>query len=425
MLPVSPLSFYSLTDPELAAADRKIVSLTGRLSGLLHPSAAKALRGAMAGIHSYYSNLIEGPSTHPIAAELAVAEPLDGLGPSEQNERYRQQALAGIVASLRMTARLSADPHLDIASPAFIQELHRAFTERLPMSMRIVTDSHGATHTVVPGAFRSQAVAVGRHVAPPSSQLPELMAAFHRLYEGSPQDTATAFQLHHRFMHVHPFLDGNGRAGRLLLDAMLIRSGAWGEGLWSMSRGLAKNRAEYLEQLSAADAPRKGDYDGRGALSQSQTLAWVKFMMRVATDQVEFMIERLQTDRILPRLERLCEDRESILGRDRRAALLVREALLAGPYERGRAADLIGRSSRTASKIIRECLDDGLLVSDTEKGALRVGFPMYALAYLVPHLFEVDDPQAAMKSFCEGARRTKLASDLADEAAPVIEGPQM
>ena len=63
---------------------------------------------------------------------------------------------------------------------------------------------------------------------------------------------------------VHPFRDGNGRSVRLQTHCALFPVSA---GLWSVSRGLARRRDEYYAHLDAADAPRAGDLDGRGNLS--------------------------------------------------------------------------------------------------------------------------------------------------------------
>jgi len=71
---------------------------------------------------------------------------------------------------------------------------------------------------------------------------------------------------HHRFLWIHPFLDGNGRVARLMSHAMLLEIGI-GSALWSVSRGLARNSADYKRLLMAADEPWRNDLDGCGALS--------------------------------------------------------------------------------------------------------------------------------------------------------------
>ena len=60
-------------------------------------------------------------------------------------------------------------------------------------------------------------------------------------------------------------------------------------GLWSVSRGLARRRDEYYERLDAADAPRQGDLDGRGNLSEKELRRWCEWFVAICEDQVSFM----------------------------------------------------------------------------------------------------------------------------------------
>lgn len=72
---------------------------------------------------------------------------------------------------------------------------------------------------------------------------------------------------HHRFVWIHPFMDGNGRVARILLDAMLRTCELNQTGVWSMSRVFAKSHAEYKNKLTGVELGRQGDYDERGNLS--------------------------------------------------------------------------------------------------------------------------------------------------------------
>jgi Fic family protein len=68
---------------------------------------------------------------------------------------------------------------------------------------------------------------------------------------------------HHRLLWIHPFYDGNGRVARLFVHAYLRDIGV-GSSLWSVSRGLARNVAQYQALLMAADQQRDNDWDGPG-----------------------------------------------------------------------------------------------------------------------------------------------------------------
>ena len=112
---------------------------------------------------------------------------------------------------------------------------------------------------------------------------------------------------HHRFLWIHPFLDGNGRVARLMAHAMFRRLGI-GSSLWAVSRGLARNAAEYKALLMAADRPREGDYDGRGSLSERALVDFCAFFLRISIDQVRFMQSILDPGNLLRRIERYCRD---------------------------------------------------------------------------------------------------------------------
>jgi Fic family protein len=66
---------------------------------------------------------------------------------------------------------------------------------------------------------------------------------------------------HHRLLWIHPLYDGNGRVARLMSHALFVRQSIGGS-LWSASRGLARNVAQYKAMLMAADEPRRGDLMG-------------------------------------------------------------------------------------------------------------------------------------------------------------------
>src|SRR5512140_42398 len=95
---------------------------------------------------------------------------------------------------------------------------------------------------------------------------------------------------HHRGAWVHPFADGNGRARRLQTHCALFRISA---GLWSVNRGLARQRERYYAMLEAADAPRRGDLHARGNLCESALREWCEFFIAVCDDQASLMASLL------------------------------------------------------------------------------------------------------------------------------------
>jgi Fic family protein len=194
---------------------------------------------------------------------------------------------------------------------------------------------------------------------------------------------------HHRLLWIHPFLDGNGRVTRLLSYAMLRDAGV-GNSLWSVARGLARRVDRYRSALAAGDAPRLGDFDGRGALSLSRLKEFCVFFLETCLDQLEFMHPLLQPSELLRRMKIHVDD-EVDAGRLPRGSMgILREALLTGEIERGRAAELTGYQERRARDILGALLDSGLLVASSPKGPVRLGFPVHVLERWLPRLYPGD-----------------------------------
>lgn len=396
MLPAARLSFFALENPAIREREAAVARLSGQLSGRLPPSTRAALAQCLEGINSYYSNLIEGQGTRPIEAERALKRSLTER-PKTRAADLAVLAVAHIETERWMRQHLKGSPAVDVAGVDFIRELHRQFVSRLPESMRVVSGRRGETAPNVPGELRQRYVDVGAHVPPPPEEVPGLLVAFEESWKMLPKTPAPILLAHHRFAWIHPFLDGNGRIARLLTTAMLARQGLDADGLWSLSRGLAKRKDRYYEALALADSERQGDYDGRGLLSQKAAVSFVEFMLDTCEDQIRFMTERLAIEHVKDRMARFCAERKLIMGRDERAAPLLIEALFMGRLERGAAGRLLGLGERAARKVVAECVDDGLLTATSTRADLTPVFPVYAAAYLFPHLFEIDDPQSAMR----------------------------
>lgn len=396
MLPLAKLSFYVLDSPAIREREMAVARLSGELAGRLPPQTRAALAQCLEGINSYYSNLIEGQSTRPVEAERALKKAL-AQRPKTKAGELALLAVAHIKTERWMREHLKGDPAPDVSSADFIRELHRRFVSQLPDSMRVVKGDNGETAINEPGELRHRFVDVGVHVPPDPKEVPALLAAFAEGWKALPKTPAHVLLAHHRFAWIHPFLDGNGRIARLLSTALLARHGFDADGLWSLSRGLAKRKDRYYEQLALADAERHGDHDGRGLLSQKAAADFAEFMLDTCEDQIRFMTERLQIEHVQDRMARFCAERKLVMGRDERAAPLLVEAMFMGRLERGAAGRLLGLGERAGRKVVAECVEDGLLAAASSRADLTPVFPVYAAAYLFPHLFEIDDPQAAMR----------------------------
>jgi Fic family protein len=383
---------------ELEDLAREVVSRSAGLGGQLHPVIQSAVVELLRLINSYYSNLIEGHSTHPIEIERAMRQVYSN-DPARRN--LQLESLAHINCQRQLESRLLGEPELDVTTEDFIVWLHQIFYEQLPVDLRRVKDEKsGEVLEVLPGMLRQREVEVGRHIGPVSGQLTVFLKRFADAYSPvkhhgvAPLIVAAAS--HHRLMWIHPFLDGNGRVTRLYSDACFRRLPLHGYGLWNVSRGLARCRDEYMAALSWADAPRRNDLDGRGNLSNEGLVKFCRFFLNTCLDQIDFMHGLLKLDGLLGRIQGYVSMRGAKLipapkaehpTLKPEAAFMLQETLLRGQMSRGDVIRVSGMAERTGRQVLGQLLDEGLLVSDSPKGAVRPDFPTHIACYLFPDLY--------------------------------------
>jgi Fic family protein len=356
------------------------------LSAQLHPIVRMSVAELVRSMNCYYSNLIEGHNTHPRDIDRALAADYS----SDPHRRDLQlEARAHIEVQRMIDGRVNFPK--PPASRAFIEWTHREFCSRLPESLLVVENPDTRERLpVVPGELRKRQVAVGRHVPPSAEDLPAFMDRFEQAYVSDrltkARQAVAVAAAHHRLLWIHPFLDGNGRVARLMSHAMLLDLGV-GSALWSISRGLARRSNEYKRLLMNADEPRKGDLDGRGALSQSALVDFSQFFLECCLDQVRYMRDLLEPTELQRRIELYTRDEESAGRLPKRSFSLLREALLAGELERGRVPALIDTSERTARRVISALVERRLLVSESHRAPLRLGFPIDVVERWLPRLY--------------------------------------
>ncbi len=367
----------------------ELVAKSHQLAGQIRPEVRHSVGELVRSMNCYYSNLIEGHNTHPRDIDRAMDEE---YSTDPGKEALQREARAHIEVQRLIDA--GDDPKEHPASEVYVRWIHREFCSRLPDALLWV--EHPMTKRrvkVVPGVFRDGDVEVGRYIPPPADQIASFLRRFEQAYGSNNlsrvQSITGIAAAHHRFLWIHPFYDGNGRVARLMSHAMLLRAGV-GSCLWSVSRGLARNNAEYKTRLMAADARRQSDFDGRGARSDSQLEEFCVFFLRTCIDQVEFMESLIQPGELLRRMKLYCDDEVSAGRLPNRSMPMLREALLAGEFERGRAPEITGYQERRAREILAILLQKRMLVSTGPRAPVRLGFPLDVIERWFPTLYPVD-----------------------------------
>jgi Fic family protein len=369
---------------ELAAADSS-------LSSAFHPDTREAIRQVIVPMNTYYSNFIEDRKTHPIDLIKAVNADY-ALEPDKRELQLEAQAHLKVNEQLRSIV----DPET-VTSPDFIKWLHHSFYEELPPEYRVAYSMEGAKIPIAPGHFREVPVKIANHIGPKATIVKTMLDSFHSFYAPGKVETPekrviTAAASHHRLLWIHPFPDGNGRVTRLFSEAYLYAIGLNAAGMWSISRGLGRNRSEYFVRLSNADKPRLNNYDGRGNLTEKGLGEFASFFLKVCLDQVKYMKHLLQIDGLLGRVEKMVH-RLDVTGHLKPEAFWVlKEIILAGSIKRGEAERLTGKSEKTARAIVKNLLDLELLKIEESnfKSPLRLNIPLFALPYYFPELYPVD-----------------------------------
>ncbi len=389
--------FPELGKDTLARLTCNILTASGRLTGQVHaPEVLRRVAGLVREMNCYYSNLIEGHKTIPRDIERALQQ---DFSTDESQRNHQHLSLAHIEVEKLMVERLAKET-VDVYGPEFICWLHREFYQRLPEPLHWAQTKGGKSYRIVPGQLRDFMVDVGAHTPPESAALPRFLNRFKAFYESrthlETERLALIAAAHHRLAWIHPFGDGNGRVIRLHSQALLIHHRLDGGGLWTLSRGLARQRQRYYEQLQLADRGRRNDLDGRGNLSDAGLAGYCQFFLETILDQIQFMSGLLDLPTLRTRVERYFQF-GSVHPRRYREELMkvVRTLIDEGQIPRTRVQEITGKGATVSADIIKLGLQEGLIESVSPKAPLQPGFPSKILEFYFPQLFvdlPVDDP---------------------------------
>lgn len=361
-----------------------LVGKSSSLASSLRPEVRASVGDLVRSMNCYYSNLIEGHNTHPRDIDRAMKA-------DYSTDTKKRELQLEAVAHIEVQRMVDNEDAANMVSMDYICWLHREFCSRLPDELLWVRNpDSGKKIEVVPGVLRDGDVQVGRHLAPRPDTLSLFLNRFSEAY--APEKLSKLRQIiaagaaHHRLLWIHPFYDGNGRVTRLFSHAYLRHIGI-GNSLWSISRGLARRVEDYKSLLMQADEPRRGDLDGRGSLTATGLLNFCIFFLEICIDQVDYMASILEPNELLRRMQLYCED-EIHAGRLPKGSFdLLREALLAGSFERGKADAITGYKERQARSVLAELVAKGLLISDSPKSPVWLGFPIDVVERWFPKLY--------------------------------------
>ena len=368
----------------LYAQAEELIQKSARLGNGIHFTTIASIQELVRSMNSYYSNRIEGQSTHPANIERALVKDF-----SDQPNTAKLQRIAIAYIDAEKELEKFASFGLDTAlQSTVLVDAHQALYSRLTPNDRTTSDGR----IIEPGQIRNEDVIVGNHEPPIWNSVPHFLQRMDQVYAKSGNLHHGLISIaceHQRAMWVHPFLDGNGRAVRLQTHLALHPIT---KGLWSMNRGLARNRDSYYAYLSAADSPRQGDLDDRGNLSEKALWEWCNWFLNIANDQVSFMEKMLDLTKMKSHIEALIfflSSQDKVIRKE--AIMPLHHIFLAGIINRGEFLQMTGLGERTARTLLSRLIEIGLVKSKNHKSPVQFAFPLNALQFLLPNLY----PEAA------------------------------
>ena len=376
------LSDGSRHRPELYDLVIELATASAGFRRSLPDGVVTALADLVRAMNCYYSNLIEGHDTHPVDIERALKRDYSA-DPEKRNLQLEAEAHVTVqkwIDEDRLEGATTTDA---------ILEIHRRFCELLPEELLVM--EHPTTRKkllVVPGELRQHDVEVGRHVPVSPGAVPRFLSRFEQVYSnlGKSETILAAAAAHHRLAWIHPFLDGNGRVIRLMSYATLLDTLDTG-GVWSIARGLARDVDSYKAHLANCDLPRRNDLDGRGHLSEEALAGFTRFFLETCLDQVRFMEDLVQPEKLRTRIKLWIDEEVELGSLHEKSALIVEAILYRGELPRSDVVDLLGTSSRTASRVVSGLINHDVVKSETSKAPLRINFPAALAPRWMPGLF--------------------------------------
>jgi Fic family protein len=240
--------------------------------------------------------------------------------------------------------------------------------DELPLSMRLVNEIHAKLLAGVrggeraPGQLRTRQVWIGpegtsiqeaRFVAPPPGHLAALLEDWEKFLHEDLQlpPLIQCAMMHYQFEAIHPYIDGNGRIGRLLITLFLCAKDVLPTPLLYLSACFDAHRIEYYDRLYAVSAA--GDWEH-----------WLRFFLQGVAEQAKDALLRSRRVRALQDKYRLVLQAGGASGN----ALRLLDELFAHPFMTVPFAhQLLGISQQGARNILERLAQAGIVHPDQTK----------------------------------------------------------
>lgn len=292
------------------------------------------------------------------------------LHPLQQREAQESSSLEGTYTDPEQQMLFQLDPEVpepetdeanafrEVYNYKRALQLQHDAARDFPLSLRLIRGLHEVLLEGVrgsdraPGRFRRLQNQIGRpvrYVPPPPNYLDDCLDAFekyiHSDHEYDP--LVEAFLLHYQFEAIHPFRDGNGRVGRLLLAIMIADWCDLSHQWLYMSAYFNRNRDGYIDRLYRVST--------EGAWTE-----WIGFCLKGVAQQARDTEQRCdQLVAINREFHRIVQDK---IGGSHRLGMIVDELFVSPVVQIPHLADDYGVAYNTAKADVERLMDVGILI---------------------------------------------------------------
>jgi Fic family protein len=258
----------------------------------------------------------------------------------------------------------------------YIHALNNAIEElqTLPISSRLIRNTHKQLLEDVrgehkmPGEFRTSqnwiggnSIADARFIPPHDMYVQELMSDLEYFLNNEDIKTPALIRIaiaHYQFETIHPFLDGNGRIGRLLITLFLVKEKVLDMPLLYLSTYFEKNKNLYYDNLS-------------NVRDKSDMLQWIKYFL-VGIEQIASKsAETLST--VIDFKEKTENAIRNSYGRRSTHAIMLLHSLMKNPYVTSeKASTICALSYKAANDLVKKLHSDGYLIETTGQSRNRM-----------------------------------------------------
>ena len=245
----------------------------------------------------------------------------------------------------------------------------------LPICTRLIKETHAVLLQGVrgseksPGEFRYSQNWIGgtgstlknaRYIPPNPADMIEAMSNLEKFInnDGSMDPLIASALIHYQFETTHPFLDGNGRVGRLLITLFLMERKVLSTPALCISCYLKMNRVEYYDRMT--QVRRTGDYE-----------QWIRFFLDAISESAKEAVADI--DRLTALHDSSLRKLSDLSTRQKKSVLSVFTYLESNPIiDIGKTAAALGLSYNTAAKAVSILEEKHILRQTDKEGKARI-----------------------------------------------------